>query len=87
MGLAPALVEQVVSVIAQIASDGISILMVEQNARAAFGVASRAYVLDQGAVTLSGKASEVSSDPRVIEAFLGVTEVRSAGLPGSVRTT
>lgn len=75
MGLAPALVDQVIAAIARIASEGIAILMVEQNAHAAFGVADRAYVLDQGAVTLTGSASDVSSDPRVVEAFLGVAEV------------
>lgn len=75
MGLAPALVDQVIAAIARIASEGIAILMVEQNAHAAFGVADRAYVLDQGAVTLTGSASDVSSDPRVVEAFLGVSEV------------
>lgn len=72
MGLAPAVVDQVIEAIREIASQGISILMVEQNAAAAFNVASRAYVLDQGSVSLSGPVSEVSSDPRVLEAFLGV---------------
>lgn len=75
MGLAPALVDQVIAVIGRIAAQGISILMVEQNASAAFGVAHRAYVLEQGAVVLSGAAHAVSADPRVIEAFLGVTDV------------
>ncbi|MBD8605489.1 ABC transporter ATP-binding protein [Aeromicrobium fastidiosum] len=75
MGLAPALVDQVIAAIARIASEGIAILMVEQNAHAAFGVADRAYVLDQGTVVLTGAASDVSSDPRVVEAFLGVAEV------------
>ncbi len=73
MGLAPALVDQVIAVIGRISAQGIAILMVEQNASAAFGVADRAYVLDQGTVTLSGTAEEVSSDPRVVEAFLGVS--------------
>lgn len=72
MGLAPALVDQVTAAIAAIARDGISILMVEQNATAAFGVADRAYVLDQGEVSLSGAAADVARDPRVLEAFLGV---------------
>ncbi|WP_290512477.1 ABC transporter ATP-binding protein [Aeromicrobium sp.] len=75
MGLAPALVDQVIAAIARIASEGIAILMVEQNAHAAFGVAHRAYVLDQGSVKLTGSAAEVASDPRVVEAFLGVAGV------------
>jgi branched-chain amino acid transport system ATP-binding protein len=72
MGLAPNLVDRVIDAIRGIAAQGLSILMVEQNAAAAFGVASRAYVLDQGVVTLTGPVSEVSTDPRVLEAFLGI---------------
>lgn len=72
MGLAPALVDRVIEAIRDIAGQGLSILMVEQNAAAAFGVASRAYVLDQGSVTLTGPVSEVAHDPRVLEAFLGI---------------
>ena len=74
MGLAPNLVDRVIEAIRDIAAQGLSILMVEQNAAAAFGVASRAYVLDQGEVTLTGPVSEVSTDPRVLEAFLGIKE-------------
>ena len=73
MGLAPNLVDRVIEAIRDIAAQGLSILMVEQNAAAAFGVASRAYVLDQGSVTLTGPVQEVSTDPRVLEAFLGIT--------------
>lgn len=74
MGLSPALVDQVIEAIGHISERGISILMVEQNASAAFGVANRAYILDQGSVSIEGPVSEVSVDPRVLEAFLGVTE-------------
>lgn len=72
MGLSPALVDQVIESIRAIASAGLSILMVEQNASAAFGVAQRVYILDQGSITLEGAVDEVSADPRVFEAFLGV---------------
>jgi branched-chain amino acid transport system ATP-binding protein len=72
MGLSPALVDQVIGTIKDIAAQGLSMLMVEQNAAAAFSVASRAYVLDQGQVTLTGPVSTVSEDPRVLEAFLGI---------------
>lgn len=74
MGLSPALVDQVIESIRKIASGGLSILMVEQNASAAFGVANRAYILDQGAITLQGPVHEVASDPRVLEAFLGLAD-------------
>jgi branched-chain amino acid transport system ATP-binding protein len=73
MGLSPALVDQVIEAVRGIASRGLSILMVEQNASAAFAVADRAYVLDQGAVALTGPVAEVSGDPRVLESFLGVS--------------
>lgn len=73
MGLAPALVDRVIDAVRDIAAQGLSILMVEQNAAAAFDVATRAYVLDQGSVTLTGPVDEVSRDPRVLEAFLGIT--------------
>lgn len=73
MGLAPALVDRVIDAVRDIAAQGLSILMVEQNAAAAFDVAARAYVLDQGSVTLTGPVDEVSRDPRVLEAFLGIT--------------
>jgi branched-chain amino acid transport system ATP-binding protein len=71
MGLSPALVEKVIDSIRVIAQRGLSILMVEQNASAAFGVADRAYILDQGEISLEGPVSEVSTDPRILETFLG----------------
>ncbi|MCU1480451.1 MAG: transporter ATP-binding protein [Subtercola sp.] len=74
MGLSPALVDRVIEAIRQISESGLSILMVEQNASAAFGVANRAYILDQGEISLEGPVGEVAADPRVLAAFLGVTE-------------
>ena len=72
MGLAPNLVDQVLSVIRALKSDGLTILLVEQNARAALAIADRAYVLETGTVTLSGTAAEIQADQRVKEAYLGV---------------
>lgn len=72
MGLAPVIVDVIMESIAEIAARGLSILMVEQNATIAFGVASMAYVLEQGEMILSGQVSEVERDPRVLRAFLGV---------------
>jgi branched-chain amino acid transport system ATP-binding protein len=72
MGLAPVMVDVVVDAIAKIAARGLSILMVEQNASAAFSVASRAYVLEQGNVVLEGPTDKISSDPLVLKAFLGI---------------
>lgn len=72
MGLAPNLVDQVLNVIRALKSDGLTILLVEQNAPAALAIADRAYVLETGAVALSGTAAEIQADQRVKEAYLGV---------------
>ncbi|MEO7125754.1 MAG: ABC transporter ATP-binding protein [Nakamurella sp.] len=71
MGLAPLIVADIMRVIQSINSQGTSVLLVEQNARAALGIAHRAYVIDTGTVTLSGSAKELSTDSRVIDAYLG----------------
>jgi branched-chain amino acid transport system ATP-binding protein len=72
MGLAPNLVDVVFRVIRALKDDDLTILLVEQNARAALAIADRAYVLETGRVTLSGPASEIQADRRVQEAYLGL---------------
>lgn len=72
MGLAPLIVKQVMAVIETINTEGATVLLVEQNARAALKIAHRAYVLESGQVTMEGPAEELAQDPRVIEAYLGV---------------
>ena len=72
MGLAPDLVDQMLSVIRGLKDDSLPILLVEQNARAALAIADRAYVLETGRVTLSGTAAEIQADRRVREAYLGI---------------
>jgi branched-chain amino acid transport system ATP-binding protein len=72
MGLAPVMVDVVTEAIGKIAARGLSILMVEQNAGAAFSVASRAYVLEQGKVVLEGPTEKIANDPLVLKAFLGI---------------
>ena len=71
MGLAPILVEEIFSIIAEINAQGTSILLVEQNANMALQIANRAYVLETGRVVLEGSAGEVLANPQVIEAYLG----------------
>ncbi|MBK0420753.1 ABC transporter ATP-binding protein [Leucobacter sp. CSA2] len=71
MGLAPLIVKQVMDIIREVNQQGTTILLVEQNARAALKIADRAYVLESGRVTMEGPASELAADPRVIEAYLG----------------
>jgi len=71
MGLAPILVEQIFEVIQDINRQGVSILLVEQNAQMALSIADRAYVLETGTVPLSGEASKLMQNPMVKEAYLG----------------
>jgi branched-chain amino acid transport system ATP-binding protein len=72
MGLAPLLVDIIFETIQTLNQEGVTILVVEQNARKALQIADRGYVLQTGVITISGEAQEVLSDPRVIEAYLGI---------------
>ncbi len=71
LGLAPLIVREVFQVVASLRDHGVSVLLVEQNARAALKVADRGYVLETGAVVLSGAASDLLHDRRIIETYLG----------------
>lgn len=71
MGLAPLVVAQVMDAIRSINEAGTSVLLIEQNARAALKVAHRGYVIDSGRVTLTGPAGDLRTDPQVVEAYLG----------------
>ncbi len=71
MGLSPILVRQIFDIIQEINQTGTSILLVEQNAFMALGIASRAYVLETGRVVLSGDAAKMREDPKVRAAYLG----------------
>jgi branched-chain amino acid transport system ATP-binding protein len=71
MGLAPILVEEIFDIIREINQQGVSILLVEQNAAMALSVAHRAYVLETGRVVLEGPAQEVLENPEVQAAYLG----------------
>jgi branched-chain amino acid transport system ATP-binding protein len=71
MGLAPVLVDLIFDTIATIREQGITVLLVEQNALAALRVADRAYVLESGSIKLSGSAAELAKDPEVSRAYLG----------------
>jgi branched-chain amino acid transport system ATP-binding protein len=73
MGLAPMMVARIFEVIAEIAARGVTILLVEQNARLALELAHRGYVMESGTIALSGSAKSLLDDPRVKEAYLGET--------------
>ena len=71
MGLAPLMVNRIFEIIAEIKARGMTILLVEQNARKALQVADYAYVLDRGSLAYAAPAAEIRSDPRIVEAYLG----------------
>jgi branched-chain amino acid transport system ATP-binding protein len=71
MGLAPLMVERIFEVVRTIAAEGVTLLLVEQNARLALEASHRGYVLEGGTVALSGPARELLDNPRIREAYLG----------------
>jgi branched-chain amino acid transport system ATP-binding protein len=71
MGLSPILVNEIFSIIEQLHNSGITILLVEQNAKKALAVADRAYVLETGKISMHGSAKELAEDDRVRKAYLG----------------
>ena len=71
LGLAPLIVREIFRIIGELRRRGVSILLVEQNARAALQVADYAYVLETGQIAMEGPAHALADDPRVIEAYLG----------------
>ena len=71
MGLSPILVNEIFKIIQEINEEGVTVLLVEQNANKALSIANRAYVLETGHITVSGDAKDVASNPKVREAYLG----------------
>jgi len=77
LGLAPLVVRSIFATIAALRSTGVTILLVEQNARAALEVADYGYVLEMGEVALQGPAEDLAKDPRVIETYLGAARKKT----------
>ena len=71
MGLSPIMVDKIFEVVKDVSSKGVTVLLGEQNASRALGVADRGYVMDSGLITMSGDAKIMLSDPKVREAYLG----------------
>ena len=71
MGLSPLMVDRIFEVIQQVAAEGVTLLLVEQNASRALKLAQRGYVMESGEITLSGPAHELLNDPKVQAAYLG----------------
>jgi branched-chain amino acid transport system ATP-binding protein len=78
LGLAPLIVRDIFHVIAGLRETGVSILLVEQNARAALQVSDYGYVLETGEIVLEGPSAELASNPRVIESYLGLVSGKAA---------
>jgi branched-chain amino acid transport system ATP-binding protein len=72
LGLAPRIVRDVFHILTDLRQTGVSILLVEQNARAALEVADYAYVMELGAITTEGSPGEIAADPRLVESYLGL---------------
>jgi branched-chain amino acid transport system ATP-binding protein len=72
LGLAPKIVRDVFHILTDLRKTGVSILLVEQNARAALEVADYAYVMELGAITTQGSPAEIAGDPKLVESYLGL---------------
>ncbi|RQU38982.1 ABC transporter ATP-binding protein [Burkholderia cenocepacia] len=73
LGLAPLIVREMFRIVAALRERGVSILLIEQNARAALKVADYAYVLETGALTMEGPADEIARDSRIVDVYLGLS--------------
>ena len=78
LGLAPLVVRDIFATIAALRATGVTILLVEQNARAALEVADYGYVLEMGEIALEGPAADLARDPRMIETYLGASRKKGA---------
>ena len=71
MGLSPIMVDKIFEVIRDVYAQGVTVLLVEQNASRALGIANRGYVMESGIVTMGGDAKQMLNDPKVRAAYLG----------------
>ena len=78
LGLAPLVVKEIFRIIERLRATGVTILLIEQNARAAMAVADHAYVLETGQIALDGPARDLAKDPRVIDTYLGAARKSAA---------
>ena len=71
MGLSPILVDKIFEIVREVSQQGVTILLVEQNASRALQIADRGYVMEPGLITMSGQAQQMLNDPKVRAAYLG----------------
>jgi branched-chain amino acid transport system ATP-binding protein len=83
LGLAPILVKQIFDIIREINRQGTSVLLVEQNAYKALGIAQRGYILENGRIAASGSSNDLKGDKKIQEAYLGGTALKRSKRPGS----
>ena len=83
-GLSPIIQDQVFEKITEIAASGVSVVLVEQNARHCLGIADRGYVLDQGRNAYTGTGRELLHDPKVIDLYLGTLARQASSLEASL---
>ncbi|MDD2736241.1 MAG: ABC transporter ATP-binding protein [Desulfuromonadaceae bacterium] len=79
LGLAPLIVKEILHTISDLRSTGVSILLIEQNARAALQISDYGYVLENGEIALEGPSADLAHNPRVIESYLGIGGDASGG--------
>lgn len=79
LGLAPLIVEEIFRIITSLKEIGVSILLIEQNARAALRISDYGYVIESGRNVLEGSGQQLSSDPNVVASFLGKSRESSEG--------
>ena len=79
LGLAPLVVQEIFRTLAALKGEGVTLLLVEQNAKMALSLADRGVVLEAGEVALSGRAEELRANPRVVEAYLGAAREVEGG--------
>jgi branched-chain amino acid transport system ATP-binding protein len=72
LGLAPLIVKEILHAISDLRSTGVSILLIEQNARAALQISDYGYVLENGEIALEGPSSDLATNPRIVESYLGI---------------
>lgn len=77
LGLAPLIVKEILGIVQKLRDSGVTIILVEQNARAALQLADYAYVLEMGNISLHGPAKELAQDHRIIETYLGASQKRA----------
>jgi branched-chain amino acid transport system ATP-binding protein len=82
MGLSPIMVDKIFEVVREVYAQGVTVLLVEQNASRALAIANRGYVMDSGLITMTGEGKTMLSDPKVRAAYLGEWHLKARAVVG-----